>query len=198
MIIVGLDLETTGLSQEGGHRIVEIATVIKEVTVCPIAGPTIAHKGAWTTRINPQRPIDPGAQRVHGISFEDVALCPTWDKVAPTVQRMLKVADLVVAHNGAEFDLPFIALELARVGLSPIHVPFVDTCKMATWATPNGKNPKLQELCFATGVPYDPELAHAALYDVQVMLDAFFVGVKKGFFTLPTIQPQEVSLALVS
>lgn len=181
MIITGLDIETTGLEQDKGHRIIEVAAVIYDYQDAS----NVTVKGSWTKRINPQRPIDPGAQAVHGISFEDLAMEPDWPSVAPMLVKILKASNLVVAHNGDGFDMPFILMELVRIGIAPVSVPTVDTMLQARWATPNGKLPKLRELCFATGVDYDLTKAHAALYDVQVMMDAFFIGLKKGFFALP-------------
>lgn len=50
------------------------------------------------------------------------------------------------------------------------------------WATPMGKYPSLKELCFACDVPYDPEKAHGAEYDVDMMMQSFLFGYKLGFF----------------
>jgi DNA polymerase-3 subunit epsilon len=192
MIITGLDIETTGLDQAKGHRIIEVAALLYDYQ-----GPdSITLKGQWQKRINPQRPIDPGAQAVHHISFDELAMEALWEAVAPTVGKVLKSTNLLITHNGIGFDKPFIDAEMVRIGLSPIQMPMVDTMTEARWATPNGKFPKLAELCFSLGVEYDPTKAHAALYDVQVMMECYFMGIKKGFF--PTIQIEEKEIALVS
>lgn len=183
MIVGGLDLETTGLEQEKGHRIVEFAILLYLLDET-----TGKHsfKGKYVQRINPQRPIDPGAYAVHGISYEDVSMCPTWDEVAPKVVKLMGACDVVVAHNGDGFDLPFIAAELLRIGQPIPDVESVDTMLQGRWATPNGKMPNLGEFCFATGVSYDKEMAHAAEYDVQVMLEGFFLAHREGFIKLPS------------
>lgn len=182
MIIGGLDTETTGLEQEKGHRIIEFALLL--YVYDPATG-TVIPKGKFVQRINPQRSIDPGAQAVHGISFDDVSMCPTWDEVAPKIVKIMGACDLVVAHNGNGFDIPFIAAELIRVGLPVPDIQAVDTMVQGRWATPMGKLPNLGEFCFATGVEYDPSKAHGAEYDVQVMMEGFFVALKKGFIELP-------------
>lgn len=179
MLIFGLDIETTGLEQEKGHRIIEIAMVGFDVE-------TRKPKGAYVKRINPARAIDPKAQAVHGISLADLAGEPAWEAIAPDIYKLLNAADYVVAHNGNRFDLPFIAMELMRVGQPIPNVTPIDTLD-ARWATPDGKMPKLQELCWAFDVDYDPAKAHGARYDVDVMMQCFWIGLDRGLFSLPVI-----------
>lgn len=178
-LVAGLDLETTGLDQPEGHRIIEIALSIYDLD-------TQAHVGKFETRINPQRPIDPAAQEVHGISFDMLTHAPLWSAVAPKVSAILARCRYVVAHNGIGFDLPFLYGELIREGCALPEVYVIDTMLQARWATPDGSLPNLGALAFACGVPYDSDKAHAALYDVDVMMSSFFSQFKRGFFQLPT------------
>ena len=180
-IAAGYDIETTGLEWLKDHRIIEIAVSFYLLE-------TGQHCGSLVRRCNPQRPIDPKAQEVHHISFEEVAFEPIWPEIAPTLSLALNKADVIVAHNGIGFDMPFTNHELARVGVPTVDKPVVDTMVQGRWATPFGKLPSLSENCFATGVEYDPTQAHAALYDVSVMMEAFFFGFRTGFFTIPTPQ----------
>ena len=83
------------------------------------------------------------------------------------------------------FDGPFIAAELNRIGVNVPDVHSFCTMENARWACPDGKLPRLGELCFAMGVDYDPAKAHAAEYDVQVMMDCYFKGLLRGFYQLP-------------
>jgi DNA polymerase-3 subunit epsilon len=175
-LVGGLDLETTGLSQPDGHRIIEIALCLYDLD-------TEEFKGKFVQRINPQRPIDPKAQAVHGISFDQVAMCPVWDEIAPKVSKILSKVDVLIAHNGEGFDIPFLYGEFARLGIAAYPQPLVDTMLQARWATPYGKYPTLGELCFACDVEYDHAKAHGAEYDVDVMVKSFFKGYKRGFFT---------------
>lgn len=190
MIIGGLDLETTGLEQEKGHRIIELALLLYSYDV---VAKRHAFKGKYVQRINPQRSIDPGAFAVHGISFEDVSMCPTLEAVAPNVVKLMNACDVIVAHNGNGFDLPFLAAELMRIG-SPIpDVESVDTMVQARWANPMGKLPNLGEFCFACGVDYDKSKAHAAEYDVEVMMQGFFVALREGFIQLPATGEERIA-----
>ena len=163
MIIAGLDIETTGLLTPD-HRIIEI-----------YLGLWKDEKRIWQyeQRIDPERGISADSQRVHGISINDLFGQPKWKAVAPVVQKILSRADLLVAHNGNEFDLPFIAKELKRVGLEMPEKPSVDTMLDGVWATSDGKKPRLGELAFACGI------------DVEVMMKCFFKALKWGFYKLP-------------
>lgn len=178
-LLAGIDIETTGLAQPGGDRIIEIAMDFRELT-------TGARRGTFVTRINPERGIDPDAQAIHHIAIEDLIGKPLWGEVAPKVHALMARARVLVAHNGEGFDLPFIGHELLRAGLPMPEVGLVDTMLQARWATADGSLPNLRALCFACGVEYDTEKAHAALYDVEVMLDCFFRMHPRGLFMLPT------------
>lgn len=175
MKISVLDLETTGLEQEKGHRIVEVAVMTfdtKEGTI-----------SRFDTRVNPRRLIEPKAMEVHGITDADVADAPYWEDVAGELIEFISGSDLLVAHN-MDFDGPFLSGELERIGKP---VPPIDTfCTMenARWATGTGKLPSLKELCFTCGIEYDDDLAHAAMYDVTRTMNCLLVGIKNGWFII--------------
>lgn len=185
MIITGADIETTGLEQEKGHRIIEICMRAYDLS-------TRKLKYSLVERIHPQRSIQQKAQEVHGISIEDLAGCPHWEEIAPKVAAMMKASDLLIAHNMA-FDGPFIALELMRIGMTVPRVDSFCTMENGRWATPLGKKPSLKELCFSVGVDYDPTKAHSAAYDVDVMMDCFFKGLDLGFFKVEAEEAEEAA-----
>jgi DNA polymerase III subunit epsilon len=183
MLIIGTDVETTGL-EIGDHRIIEYydAAWLWDLH----SKPELIDQTYF--KINPERNIPLESQRIHHITPADVEGCPPWRKVAPEIHRSLARADLVVAHNGKSFDLPFLNYEFARVGLEELDPPLVDTMLEGRWATPQGKVPNLGELCFACDVPYDTTSgkAHAADYDVGVMMQCFFRALSWGWFKLPS------------
>lgn len=181
MIIGGIDIETTGLEQAKGHRIIEVALSMYKHTE-----DETMWLGNFTQRINPERSIDPDAQAIHGIAYEDLIECPRWEDVAPRLSKLMAKCDYLVAHNGKGFDIPFILRELLRVGVELPRVRLVDTMLEARWATPDGAIPSLGKLAWACNVPYDTSKAHAALYDVRVMMDCFFSQLSAGYFKLPT------------
>lgn len=175
-IIAGWDLETTGL-EIGDHRIIEVYIGLYKLDGTKIF--------AFEQRIDPERSIAVDAQRVHGISSADLIGKPTWSTVAPAVHKVLSKATHTVAHNGKHFDEPFLRYELQREKLEMPTVPLIDTMLECIWATPDGKRPSLQELCFTMGEEYDTAKAHAAHYDVDQMMACFFKALNQGWITLP-------------
>lgn len=177
MVIVGLDLETTGLSFDKGDRILEVCFGIYKAS-----DDHIEHLRTINTRINPQRAISAEAQAVHGISYEDIKESPTWEDFGETASKILTRADLLVIHN-AEFDYPFIKGEMNRVG-RPLErdIPTFCTMNNGRWATFDGKRPSLRELCWSLGNDYDPSAAHSAEYDVNKMMECYSKALKLGLF----------------
>ena len=109
---------------------------------------------------------------------------PKWKDVADDILARLEKANVLVAHNFA-FDGAFIASELIGADKHVPLTPSYCTMENGRWATFNGKLPKLAELCFALGVDYDPQAAHAADYDTDVTAQCLFKGIDRGFFQLP-------------
>lgn len=182
LLIAGTDTETTGFLATD-HRIIEACVLGYEYDTV-----TKLHRkvSSYVQRIDPQRSIDPKAQAVHGITPADLFGKPVWSSVAQAIRDELDRHNYAVAHNGMEFDFPFYMQEFDRVGVpDPDVIPF-DTMLSGRWATPLGKAPSLRELCFACGVHYDPTLAHGAEYDVEVMMESFFFGLRRGVFSLST------------
>ncbi|MBI2070822.1 MAG: 3'-5' exonuclease [Elusimicrobia bacterium] len=105
--LVFLDLEATGLDT-AMDRIVEI---------CLIRVTPDGLDENFTSRINPGIPIPPESTAIHGISDADVRNAPFFKAVAPKVEQFLTDADLG-GYNIARFDVPMLANELARAGLS--------------------------------------------------------------------------------
>lgn len=178
-LITCLDTETTGVNQQKGDKIIEIALLTYDLESRELAN-------RYVQRIDPDRPIDPGAQAVHGISSDMLLGCPKWEDVADEVHRILSASKCLVAHNFG-FDGPFIAGELLRIGKTVPLVSSFCTMENGRWATFNGKSPKLAELCFALSVNYDSSAAHAADYDTEVLAECLFKGIDRNFFSLPAV-----------
>ena len=103
---VVLDTETTGLSAEDGHRIVEIGCV--EIVDRRLTGRTL-H-----LYVNPERDIDPGALEVHGLTRERLSTEPRFAELADRVAEFVADAELLI-HN-APFDMGFLEAEFRRIG----------------------------------------------------------------------------------
>jgi len=92
------DVETTGLSPTSGDRIVEIAGVRME-------GGKIIEEKSFVSFVNPERSISWEAQRVNGITEDDLRGAPL---IADVLPKFLEFAEgsTLVAHN-AGFDMGF-------------------------------------------------------------------------------------------
>lgn len=178
MIINVLDIETTGLDQTKGHRIIEIDMILFD------SENPLANSAHYYTRINPMRSIDKAAENVHGINLIDLAGAPTWEDVSDNIVKILEKTDVAVAHNVA-FDLPFLVFELLRIGKFVPNFQTFCTMENGRMSTSMGKLPSLKELCFCCQIDYDESQAHAASYDTRVLKQCLLKGIDMGMFELP-------------
>ncbi len=170
---VVIDTETTGLNPALGHRVVEIGAVRLE-------------NGAVTAElsqlIQPDRPMDPKASAVNGITDEDLRHQPRFAEIAPALLDMLDGA-LLIAHN-APFDAAFIGQELfisgygasREPGLPLLPNPWLCTLLLAREFFYFGSN-NLGNVARQLGVRMG--LAHRALADVYMTAEIFKRMVRK-------------------
>ena len=71
----------------------------------------------WDYERRCQRPINPEASKVNGITDDMLTGCPTFFEVADEVAAWLRDSDLA-GFNSAKFDLPMLAEEFERVKLA--------------------------------------------------------------------------------
>jgi DNA polymerase-3 subunit epsilon len=154
-----LDTETTGLSPRHGARVCELAILfVKD-------GKKVSE---FTTLINPQGPIDPGAQRIHGISTDMVKDSPTFDKIAPRVYELLE-GTTMVCHN-APFDVSFMKAEFESAGMEMPETSVLDTLRLARKHFKFPKN-NLSTIAEALGVQTTGW--HRAGNDVRILRGIF-------------------------
>lgn len=153
-----LDTETTGLSPEEGHRVIEIGAI--EIINRLPTGRTF-HK-----YINPEREIEATATRVHGITNEKVAGMPVFNELA---QEFIDfVADSpIVAHN-ASFDINFLNHELRWAERDELQNEVVDTLKVARKKFP-GAQASLDALCRRYEIDLSGRTLHGALLDAELL-----------------------------
>lgn len=161
-----LDVETTGLSPKQGHRIIEIACVEIDDFV-----PTGRH---FHTYVQPERDIDPDAQRVHGISTAFLEGKPRFadTAVADALTDFVRDSSLV-AHNAA-FDRDFVNHELTLAG-RPIlpDMRWIDTLALAQRRFP-GMHNSLDSLCKRFKVSLAEREKHGALVDARLLARIYF------------------------
>src|SRR5215213_9210833 len=160
-----LDTETTGLSAEGGDRIIEIGCV--ELVGRKLTG----HNKHWY--LNPERDSHEDALKVHGISNEFLRDKPRFSAVADELMEYVAGAEIII-HNAA-FDIGFLNKELGLMGRHPFtgHVAKVtDTLAMAKETYP-GKRNSLDALCDRLGVDNSGRTLHGALLDAELLADVY-------------------------
>jgi DNA polymerase-3 subunit epsilon len=157
-----LDTETTGLSPSQGHRIIEIGCV--EIVNRRLTGREF-HR-----LLNPERDIDEGAERVHGLSREDLAGQPLFAEVVEELLDFIRGGELVM-HN-AEFDVGFLEHELTLMQHPQpqvsTHAMVLDTLALARQMHPGQRN-SLDALCKRYSVDASKRDVHGALIDAELL-----------------------------
>lgn len=112
------DIESTGLSIPS-DSIIELSFVkvfpdgesrIKTWKIKP-----------WDYEKRCQRPINPEASKVNGVTDDMLVNCPTFYECAPEIAEWLRDSDLA-GFNSAKFDLPMLAEEFERAKLAGLDL----------------------------------------------------------------------------
>lgn len=163
---VVLDTETTGLDFKQGHRIIEIGCVELE---------NRRRTGReYQTYLNPERTIDEGATKIHGLNMDFLLDQPVFADIANTFIDFIQNSELII-HN-APFDLGFINMELKRMtpqlGDISDYCIVCDTLLLARQIYPGQKN-TLDNLCKRLKVNNEKRQLHGALLDAQLLADVY-------------------------
>jgi DNA polymerase-3 subunit epsilon len=180
---VFLDTETTGLSFNEGHKIVEIACI---ETKDLIATGKVFHK-----LINPKRSVPEEAYKVHGFSEDYLKDKETFDQIA---EEFLKFIDgkMIIIHN-ASFDLGFLDGELGFLKKDKINRKFViDSLEVARNKFPGTSN-SLDALCKRFNVDLSRRTKHNALLDCELLREVYInlLDAKEPKFNLSTNLPEQ-------
>ena len=163
---VVLDTETTGLSWERGHRVVEIGCI--ELLERRPTG------RRFQRYLNPQRELDQGAQEVTGLTLEFLQDKPLFAQVAMEFLEFVRGAELLI-HN-ADFDVGFLDNELSLLGEGygrlRDHCAVLDTLDLARERYPGQRN-SLDALCRRLGVDNAHRTLHGALLDAELLAEVY-------------------------
>jgi DNA polymerase III subunit epsilon len=160
-----LDTETTGLSAEGGDRVIELGCV--ELINRKLTGNNLHFY------FNPERDSHEDALKVHGISNEFLRDKPKFQDVVQEILDYVQGAEIII-HNAA-FDVGFLNKELELSGQKPFTTfvgSVVDTLVMAKQMYP-GKRNSLDALCDRLGVDNSGRTLHGALLDAELLADVY-------------------------
>lgn len=157
-----IDVETTGLSPEGGDRVCEIGAV-------KLRGGAVI--GTFSTLIDPQRPISAGAFSVNGISPGMLMGAPPFSEIAEKLRQLIE-GTVLVAYN-APFDAGFLVNEFRLIGNPPISNKLIDALAIARRLLPGlGRYPQ-ENVARVLAIPFP--IKHRALEDAMVTAQLFTV-----------------------
>ncbi|MBK1642794.1 DNA polymerase III subunit epsilon [Chromatium okenii] len=161
-----LDTETTGLSAEEGHRLIEIGCV--ELVDRRLTG------NRFHQYLQPEREIDAEATKVHGITRAFLADKPRFAEIAAEFLAYIGDAELII-HN-APFDVGFLNHELRRwqPGLPTIaeRGAVCDTLVLARQRHPGQRN-SLDALCKRYQIDNAQRTLHGALLDAEILAEVY-------------------------
>jgi DNA polymerase-3 subunit epsilon len=160
-----LDTETTGIGHELGHRIIEIGCI--ELLDRKLTG------NHFHVYLNPERNVDEGAFRVHGISTEFLRDKPLFKEIVHDFTKFIDGTELII-HN-APFDVGFLNAELNQVKWSKLlhdHCGILDTLVLAREKHPGQRN-SLDALCKRYEIDNSNRQLHGALLDAEILAKVY-------------------------
>ncbi len=154
-----LDTETTGLSVQDGHRIVEIGCIELDELV-----PT---KKIFHCYLNPERKVSDNAFKIHGYSDNFLSDKKKFFEIADDFLLFIENKKIVI-HN-AEFDIAHLNNELSLIGGKKISkTNIIDTLDIARNKFP-GSAISLDALCKRFRIDNSRRNKHTALIDCELL-----------------------------
>tara|TARA_B100000927_G_C16358281_1_gene426333 strand:+ start:240 stop:905 length:666 start_codon:yes stop_codon:yes gene_type:complete len=153
-----LDTETTGISVQEGHRIVEIGCIELENQI-----PT---KRKFHCYLNPERKVSEKALEVHGYTDDFLVKQKKFKEVSDEFLEFIKDKTLII-HN-AEFDLAHLNNELMLLGKAKLSNTIIDTLVLARNKFP-GSMVSLDALCKRFRIDNSKRVQHTALIDCDLL-----------------------------
>jgi DNA polymerase-3 subunit epsilon len=163
MLEVILDTETTGLSTQEKHKIVEIG--------CVELNNLIPTNKIFHEYINPKRTVSEEAYKIHGYSDEFLSSKKTFDKISKEFLNFIKDKKIII-HN-APFDLSFLNYELRLINQNEIDKKnVIDTLELARSKYPGSQN-SLDALCKRFNIDNSKREKHSALVDCHLLKEVY-------------------------
>lgn len=176
LVYTAFDTETTGLQPGHGDEIIQIGAL-------RVSAGHIDADHAFEALVDPQRPISPESEMIHGISDEQVRGKPTIKQVLPEFYDFC-VDTVLLGHNVA-FDMRFLQLKEESVCVV-FRQPVIDTLLLSAVAYPNQPHHSLEASMALLGV--EIEHRHSAYSDAvataQVFLKLVPLLEARGIITL--------------
>ena len=163
MFEVILDTETTGLSTDEKHRIVEIG--------CIELNNLVPTNKIFHEYINPQRSVSEAAYKVHGYSNNFLSDKKTFVEIYENFLNFIKRKKIII-HN-ASFDLSFLNYEMRLINQPKIETEnIIDTLEIARLKFPGSQN-SLNALCKRFNIDNSRREKHNALIDCHLLKEVY-------------------------
>lgn len=165
--LICFDIETTGFEYMRGDRCIDIGAV--EIVDGKITG------NEFHEYVNPEgKIIPPDTYMVHKISNAFLEDKPLMSEVAPRFLAFVGDSP-IMAHNGSDFDFPFINHELKRVNLPEIPISQqMDSMVIARTRLYGPKSYSLDALAKWFGISLSERAdAHGALVDARLLANVY-------------------------
>ena len=160
---VFLDTETTGLSIQEDHRIVEIA--------CVETKDLIPTKKIFHKLINPERKVEKDALKIHGHTDEMLKEKEKFKDIANEFLQFIEGKKLII-HN-ASFDISFLNHELKKINKKTLNIKdVVDSLEIARIKYPGVSN-SLDNLCKRFNIDLSKRTKHNALLDCELLREVY-------------------------
>ena len=160
---VFLDTETTGLSIQEDHRIVEIA--------CIETKDLIPTKKTFHELINPERKVEEDALKIHGHTNEMLKEKKKFRDIANEFLQFIEGKKLII-HN-ASFDISFLNHELKKINKKTLNIKnVVDSLEIARAKYPGVSN-SLDNLCKRFNIDLSKRTKHNALLDCELLREVY-------------------------
>tara|TARA_X000000368_G_scaffold417035_1_gene412350 strand:- start:484 stop:1143 length:660 start_codon:yes stop_codon:yes gene_type:complete len=177
-----LDTETTGISVQEGHRIVEIG--------CIELDNLIPTKNKFHCFLNPERKVSEQALKVHGYNDNFLTKQKKFNEIGDEFIEFIKDKRLII-HN-AEFDLAHLNNELKLFGKKKIENEVIDTLVLARDKFP-GSQVSLDALCKRFRIDNSRRITHTALIDCDLLAKVYINLIDQKE---PTLDLQNESLEI--
>lgn len=165
--VICFDIETTGFDYMRGDRCIEIGAV--EIVDGKITDNTFHEY------INPEgKIIPPDTYMVHKISNAFLEDKPKMSEIAPRFMEFIGDSP-IVAHNGMDFDFPFVNHELEMLKMAPIpREQMLDSLVIARNRVFGPKSYTLDALAKWYGISLTARAdAHGALIDSEILAKVY-------------------------
>jgi DNA polymerase-3 subunit epsilon len=160
---VFLDTETTGLSIQQDHRIVEIA--------CIETKDLIPTKKIFHKLINPERKVEEDALKIHGHTDEMLQGEKKFKDIVNEFLQFIEGKKLII-HN-ASFDISFLNHELKKINKKILNIKdVIDSLEIARAKYPGVSN-SLDNLCKRFNIDLSKRAKHNALLDCELLREVY-------------------------